>query len=145
MSTNRGKQDFKQGLPKTITVTVPLRFERRGGRKVVISPVPYAPPPPRHDNALIKALARAFRWRRLIESGEYPSITELARVEKINQSYACRLLRLTLLAPAIVEAILDGRQQPALTLEMLMRPVGGGWEEQMKAMIATPPVKIDLA
>ncbi len=107
MRTIRGNQDITQRLPKTITVTVPLRFERRGGRKVVISPAAYAPPPARYDNALIKALARAFRWRRMIESGDYSSITELAKAEKINQSYACRLLRLTLLAPHIVEAIED--------------------------------------
>lgn len=135
MTTNRGRLDFKQGLPKTITVTVPLHFERRGGRKVVISPVPYTPPPPRHDNALIKALARAFRWRRMIESGDYPSITELAKAEKINQSYACRLLRLTLLAPAIVEAILDGTQQEGLQLANLLRPTSIEWATQVQILL----------
>jgi len=134
MSTNRDKQDVKQGLPKTITVTVPLRFERRGGRKVVMSPVSYAPAPVRHDNALIKALARAFRWRRMIESGEYPSITELAKAEKINQSYACRLLRLSLLAPSLIEAILNGTQPKQLQLHNLLKPLPVHWARQVRLL-----------
>jgi hypothetical protein len=138
MTTNRSRLDFKQSLPKTITVTVPLRFERRGGRKVVISPVPYTPPPPRHDNALIKALARAYRWRRLIERGEYPSITELAKAEKINQSYACRLLRLTLLAPVIVESILDGTQPKGLQLDRILRPLPVDWQKQVSMVLEEP-------
>lgn len=122
-------------LPATITVTVPIKFERRGGRKTVISPVSYAPPAPKHDNALIKALARAFRWRRMIETGEYGSITELARAEKINQSYACRLLRLTLLAPQIVETILNGKQPSALQLNQLLRPLPVEWSLQARQLI----------
>jgi hypothetical protein len=96
--------------PHTLTISVPLRFERRGGRKTIISPTSFAPPPAKHDNALIKALARAHRWRRMIEQGAFASITEVAKAEKINQSYACRILRMTLLAPDIVTKILDGRQ-----------------------------------
>lgn len=117
--------------PKTVVVSVPIRFSRRGGRKTVISPVPYAPVPTKFDNALIKALARAHRWRRMIEAGEYASISELAKSEKINQSYACRLLRLTLLAPAIVEAILNGTQPPRLQLGELLRPIPLEWDRQV--------------
>ncbi len=131
----KGRHHPNSSLPKTITVIVPLRFERRGGRKVVISPVAYAPPPPRHDNALIKALARAFRWRRMIESGDYSSITELAEAEKINQSYACRLMRLTLLAPAIVEAVLDGRQPKGLQLDHILRPLPVDWQKQVSMLL----------
>ena len=131
MSRARSQLDQRHGLPKTITVTVPMQFERRGGRKTIISPVPYAPPPPKYDNALVKAIARAHRWRRLIETGEYPSITELAKAERINQSYACRLMRLTLLAPVIVEAILDGKQPQDLQLNQLVRPLPVEWERQL--------------
>lgn len=99
-----------------VTVSIPLKFERRGGRKTIISPQPYAPPPVRHDNALIKALSRGHRWRRMIEQGDYASITEVAKAEKINQSYACRILRMTLLAPDIVCQILDGRQGDHLSI-----------------------------
>jgi hypothetical protein len=121
-------------LPETITVTVPIKIERRGGRKAVFSPTPHAPPTPKHDNALIKALARAHRWRRMVEAGDYSSISELAKAEKVNQSYACRLLRLTLLAPEIVHAILDGRQPSSLTLRDLMQPLPAEWSAQNSAL-----------
>ena len=135
MSRSRSQPDLRSGLPRTITVTVPIQFERRGGRKTVISPVPYAPPPLKYDNALVKALAQAHRWRRMIESGEYPSITELAKAERINQSYACRLLRLTLLAPVIVEAILNGKQPQGLQLNHLLRPLPVEWKRQLLTVL----------
>ena len=80
----------------TITVHVPMTFAIRGGRKTVLSDAVPEPPHPRIDNALLKALARAHRWRRMIEGGEYGSITELSTAEGVNQSYACRMLRLRL-------------------------------------------------
>ena len=87
----------------------------------------------RQDITLIKALARAFRWRRLLEDCSYSTIKELAAAEKINASYLCRVLRLTLLAPDIVEAILDGRQPEGMTLPGLMEPFPVEWEAQRKA------------
>ena len=78
-----------------------------------------AAPVTRHiDNAMVKAIARAFRWREMLESGEYATIREIATAEKINESYVGRVLRLTLLAPDIVEAILDGRQPVGLQLRL---------------------------
>jgi hypothetical protein len=82
------------------------------------------------DTTLVKAVARAFRWRRMLESGRYGTIDELAVAEKINSSYVSRLLRLTLLAPCIVEAILDGRQAEGVTLPALMEPFSVEWERQ---------------
>jgi hypothetical protein len=122
------------GMTSTITVTVPLKFARRGGRKVIVSPLSDRPPPPKFDNALIKALARAHRWRRLIESGEYSSITELAKSEKVNESYACRLLRLTLLAPEIVEAVLNGTQPRDLRINHLLGRVPACWVDQERKL-----------
>jgi hypothetical protein len=118
-------------MPATVTVQVPLRFVVRGGRKAIFVPVSDAPPTRHHDHSLIKALARAYRWRRLIEDGEFASITELADAKGVNQSYACRLLRLTLLAPDSVRAILDGRQNPNLTIKQAMRPLPLAWAEQL--------------
>ena len=118
----------------TVTVHVPMTFTIRGGRKTVISEAVQAPPQPRIDNALLKALARAHRWRQKIETGEYGSITELAKAESVNQSYACRMLRLTLLAPAIISAILDGRQDSDLMLKQLMKPLPVRWDEQMATL-----------
>jgi hypothetical protein len=118
-------------MPETITLHVPLRLQQRGGRKRVVTPDgrPISPAP-QIDNALVKALARAHRWQRMLESGEYASLTELAKAEKINRSYLSRVLRLTLLAPEIVEAIMGGQQGPEITLDRLMQPFPGEWERQ---------------
>src|SRR5262245_60164440 len=88
-----------------VRVRVPFSIRKRGGRKLVLVPAGTAAAPerPRVDNAMIKALARGFRWRKLLEMGAYGTIEELAAVEKINLSYVSRNLRLTLLAPSIVE------------------------------------------
>ena len=87
-------------------------------------------PQPKTYEALLKALARAHRWRRQIEAGEYVSITELARAERVNESYACRLLRLTLLAPSIVTAVLNSRYGSDVMLKQLMQPLPIRWDEQ---------------
>ena len=85
---------------------------------------------PQVDSALVKALARALRWRRMLETGVHATIGEIAAAERINPSYASRVLRLTLLSPEIVEAILDGRQGTEVTLDRLMRPFPVEWEGQ---------------
>lgn len=117
---------------KLVRVQVPFSIRKRGGRKLVVVPAgaDALPERPRVDNAMVKALARAFRWRKLLETGVYGTIEELAAAEKINSSYVSRVLRMTLLAPHIVEAILDGRQHHELTLAMLMKPLPLGWAEQ---------------
>ena len=79
---------------------------------------------------MIKAVARAFRWREMLENGRYATVVEIAAEEQINESYVSRLLRLTLLAPGIVEAILDGKQPPGMTLATLMLRVPITWREQ---------------
>ena len=118
----------------TITVHVPMTFAIRGVRKTILTDAAPAPPQPRIDNALLKALACAHRWRRMIESGEYASITELAKAECVNQSYACRMLRLSLLAPPIVGEILDGRHDADVMLKQLMKPLPIRWDEQIAVL-----------
>jgi hypothetical protein len=81
---------------------------------------------------MVKAVARGFRWRKLLETGAYWSIGELAAAEKINPSYVSRILRLTLLAPDIIEAILDGRHPPVLTLANTMKYFPVLWNEQRR-------------
>ena len=124
------------GVAKTLTIRVPITVQKRGGRKVVVLPESATGgyvSPPRVNNTLVKALARAFRWRRMLETGRYGTITDLAAAEKINESYVSRVLRLTLLAPDIVEAILDGRQTEHVTLPMLMQPFSVEWPVQRAA------------
>ncbi len=116
---------------RTLVVRIPLPVQRRGTRKLVVGPdgAPWRGPRVVVDNTIIKALARAHRWKKLLESGEYASPTELAKSEKINFSYICRMLRLTLLAPEIVEALLDGRCRK-VQLSALLRPIPLIWAQQ---------------
>ena len=111
---------------QTLTVFIPLRVKPRGGRKAMVTPGVLALER-RQDITLIKAVARAFPWRRMPESGRFATINELAAAEKINSSYVSRMLRLTLLAPDIVEAILDGRQSEGMTLLGLMKELALEW------------------
>jgi hypothetical protein len=119
---------------RTISVRVPISIQMRGGRRLVLAPdgtnVMTAPVCRHIDNAMVKAIARAFRWREMLESGEYATIREIAAVEKINETYVGRVLRLTLLAPDIVEAILNGRQPARLQLDGLRRRFPVDWSEQ---------------
>jgi len=117
-------------MAEILTVQVPFVVRRRGGRKLVLTPdgTTLDPSRPRIDNAMVKALARAFRWRKLLETGVYGTVAELVAAEKINESYVGRMLRLTLLAPDIVEAILAGRQPEAMTLAGVMTGVPVVWE-----------------
>ncbi|WP_249200478.1 hypothetical protein [Thetidibacter halocola] len=116
-------------IPETVTLQVPFRLVKRGGRKEMQLPQG-STQPRRTDNTLVKALARAFRWKRMLESGEFATIAELAEREGIAPSYMTRVLRLTLLAPDIVEAILDGRQPEAMTLQAVMTAFSVVWREQ---------------
>jgi hypothetical protein len=121
---------------ETVTVEVPFTIRKRGGRKQVITPdgaSTWVSPRTRIDSTMIKAIARGFRWRKLLETGVYGTIEEIAAAEKINSSYVSRLLRMTLLAPSIIEEILDGRQPTKVTLAVLMRPFSVAWDEQVEA------------
>jgi hypothetical protein len=116
-------------IPETVTLHVPFRIVRRGGRKEMYLPES-ATQSRQTDNTLAKALARAFRWKRMLESGEFATIAELAEREGIAPSYMTRVLRLTLLAPDIVEAILDGKQEPGVTLAQVLEPFPVEWDQQ---------------
>ena len=118
-------------IPETMTLHVPFRIVKRGGRKEMQMPEGDTQPR-RTDNTLVKALARAFRWKRKLESGEFATFAELAEREGIAPSYLTRIMRLTLLAPDIVEAILDGKQAPEMSLARMLEPFPTGWSDQTK-------------
>jgi hypothetical protein len=120
---------------ETLVVRISMRFRRRGGRKRIVAPdgselAPSSKPQP--DSTLVKALARAWRWKRVLESGEYGTLAELAAAERISQSYICRVLRLPLLAPDIVERILDGR--PTAGLAQFLKSFPIEWEKQREQL-----------
>ena len=115
------------------TITIPFKVRKRGGRKLILTPdgSSHSPAPrARLDSALLKALARGFRWKKMLEAGDYQTLEEIANAENINPSYVSRLLRMTLLAPEIVEAVLAGHQPPGLTMAKAMQPFPADWRAQ---------------
>jgi hypothetical protein len=116
----------------TLTIRIPIRLHRRGGRKLIMTPEGAAMPAPKpsRDETLVKALVRAHRWRRRIESGQAKSMTDLAEQEGVTDAYVRRLIPLTCLAPDIVEAILDGRQPKGLRLAEILGNGSLVWKEQ---------------
>ena len=121
----------------TLVVRIPMRFRRRGGRKRIVAPdgseiAPTLKPQP--DRTLVKALARAWRWQRMLDEGVYTCVSEIGDAENISKSYVSRILRLALLAPDIVDEILAGSTDQALVLERLERPLPANWEEQRQRL-----------
>ena len=119
---------------RTVTVHIPIKLRHQGGRKQIVTPAgatPWIPAPTRVDNTLVKAIVRAHRWRDMLESGEYATVRDLAKTEAINESYLGRILRLTLLSPSLIEAILEGRQPPTLELDDLLQQFPIQWDRQL--------------
>ncbi len=122
----------------TIIVRIPMTWKRLGGRKAIVAPdgsAAWAPAKPRPDETLIRALARAHRWKGMLEECRYRSAGELAEAEGVTRSFVTRLLRLTLLAPDIVEAVLGGRQPKGMQLEELTRVIPTTWDEQRQRIL----------
>lgn len=118
-----------RAAPETVTLHVPFHVAKRGGRKEIQLPLG-APAQRKVDNTMIKALGRAFRWKQMLETGEFTTINDLAEHERIAPSYMTRVLRLTLLAPDIVEAIMEGQTGPDVTLARLLEPFPVDWMHQ---------------
>ncbi len=126
----------------TLVDRIPMRLGRQRGRRRVLAPDDSELTPttkPQSEGVPVKAvaLARAWRWQRLLDRGVHASVTEIAEAERINKSYVSRALRLTLLAPDIVEAILAGMAGPGFGLEQLQKPLPASWDEQRR-LWATP-------
>lgn len=122
---------------RTITVHIPFTLRHQGGRKQVVTPegaTPWIPIATRVDNTMVKALARAHRWRDMLESGDYATIRDLAKAEAINESYLGRVLRLTLLSPTLIEAVLEGRQPATLELNDLLQQFPIEWDQQLESL-----------
>lgn len=126
------QQTVQSNHDGTITVHIPITFKKHGGRKYIISPhtLPEEYQPPKESDSIMKAVAQAFLWKGMIERGEVISVADLAIKLNMNESYTGRVLRLTLLAPDIIDAILAGRQPKHLTLRDFLKPVPHDWNEQ---------------
>lgn len=127
---------------RVLVVSISVSFQQNGGRKQIVTPPgteQWRPRASRIDSSLVNAVARAHRWRHMIETQRYSSAAELSRKECVNESYVCRVLRLTLLAPEIVEAILNGQQPPTLELKDLLKPLPACWNDQRRTLgLASP-------
>lgn len=127
---------------RTMVVSIPFSLQRSGGRKRVVTSANvdvWAPAKPQVDNTLIKAVVRAHRWRNMLESNMFTTVRDLANTEKINESYLSRVLRLTLLSPAITEAILNGLQPDGLELAQLFKSIPAEWDEQQVLISSSGP------
>lgn len=125
-----------------ISIEIPMAFKKRGGRKVIVLPDGSHGHPisaATIDSSMIKAVARAFRWQKLLENGTYTCLDDIAKSEKIGASFISRVVRLALLAPDIVDAILNGRQPAQLTLKRLLEPFPLEWSEQRNQLMSKFP------
>ena len=126
---------------ETLVVRIPMRFRRQGGRKRILAPDGSDLAPPARaqpDGTLVKALARAWRWQRQLDSGVYVSFSEIAAAEKLSPSYVSRIARLALLAPDIIEAILAGTLNQSVILDRLEKGVPVEWGEQRISAAENP-------
>ena len=124
---------------RTISIHIPITLRHQAGRKQVVTPAdaaPWIPRATRIDSTLVKAVVRAHRWRDMLESGRHATVRDLAKAESINESYLSRVLRPTLLAPAIIQSILEGRQSNGLELDGLLGPLSLDWARQQEQLIA---------
>jgi hypothetical protein len=122
-----------------LVIRIPMHFKRIGGRKEIIMPhgnVGSGGGVPVVQKPLALALARAHRWKDLLEQKHFPSISALASTVGQDSSYVMRILRLTYLAPDIIEAIMSGDEPSGLSLERLTKTLSIGWEEQRAAFLS---------
>ena len=124
------------GKNQVLIVDIPMRLKKRGGRRRIVVPERLQSADTKHDysESLALAITRAHRWKELIDSGKFASISELAQAIGLDVSYAARLFRLTFLAPDIIEAILDGREPDGLSMRILAKPISGDWREQREEL-----------
>jgi hypothetical protein len=116
-----------------ISIEIPMTFKKRGGRRIIVLPDGshgHPMPAATIDNAMVKAIARAFRWQKLLENGTYSCLDEIAKAERIGPSFISRTIRLASLAPDILDSILDGRQPAQLTLKDLLVQFPVEWAKQ---------------
>ena len=121
------------GAQETVTITIPVQFKRRGGRKEIIAPAdggPVEEPIASPQEPLVLALAQAHHWQGLLDEGKFENAGALAKHLRVSKVYVARTLRLNYLAPDIVRAILDGREPSGMSLVKLTQPLPAEWTEQ---------------
>jgi len=117
-----------------VVVHVPMRFYRRNGRQTLLTPEGHEHTPEQQINRpLVQALAKAHCWQEQLEAGEHANLEDLAESVGVDRTYAARILKLTGLAPDIIEAILRGDEPNGLSLGKLRKNLPVQWGEQRVA------------
>ncbi len=119
----------------TIRIVIPLKIRRRNGRPRILPPDDIAAVDDlRQDPHLLRAIARAWSWRRKLEKGEVTTIQDIAIAAKISDRFVSRMLRLAYLAPTVLEKLLVHRRPCALSIKDLVAVVDHPWGEQEKIL-----------
>ena len=115
----------------TLRVVIPLTIRRRNGRTRVLPPENVADRQVRaQDPHILKALGRAWAWRRKLESGEIATVGDIAKAEKVTDRFISRTMRLSYLSPEVLERMLVGREPPAATWNDLVKAASAPWSQQ---------------
>ena len=120
--------------PTTMRVFVPLTIRKRNGRPKIVPPTDIVPDTGGVDPHIMKAIAKAWSWRRKLERGEAATIQDIAAAEKVTHPYAGRVLRLAYLAPPVLDRLLIQRAAPAMSLKELIAATELPWCEQPSAV-----------
>ncbi len=129
--------------PASMTVFIPLTIRKRNGRPKIMPPADMAPETGGVDPHILKAIAKAWSWRRRLESGQSATIEDLARTEDVAPSFIRRTLKLAFLAPAVLEQILIARTSPAVSLKDMSGIADMPWAVQRDAVFADTLPKTD--
>lgn len=120
----------------TIRVVIPLAVRRKNGRPKILPPADHGHLDARMQDAhVLRAIARAWNWRRRLERGEASTLQDIAVVERVTDRFVSRMMRLAYLAPDVLEKLLIHRVPPALSLNDLIAVVELPWAEQMEAVL----------
>ncbi len=117
--------------PCTIRVVIPLKMKRRNGRPRIVPPdnVDFLEPDTLEPH-LLRAIARAWNWQRMLERGEVTTIHDIAAAEKITDRFVGRMLRLAYLSPEVLEKLLLHRHSSAVSINDLAVAAELSWIEQ---------------
>ena len=116
--------------PTTMRVFIPLTIRKRNGRPKIMPPADVVPDTGGVDPHVLKAIAKAWSWRRKLDSGQVATIQDIATDEYVTPVYVGRVMKLAYLAPIVLERLLIERRAPAISIKHLTTVADKPWEDQ---------------
>ena len=117
----------------TIRVVIPLSIRKRNGRPKILPPDDHCARESRaQDPHVLRAVARAWKWRRQLESGAVSTIQDIALAENVSDRFVGRMIRMAYLAPSVLEALVIARRPPAIAINDLNAVAEWPWDGQMQ-------------